>query len=93
MREGAVECRGTLVPLPPGHRNWLRLEFGDPDQAAAVEGAEVLVHYRDAVDPERIHRTPGTSTARVPLTRPEEPTAIRLPEHPGVWAHFEETAA
>ncbi|NEB80073.1 hypothetical protein G3I40_33415 [Streptomyces sp. SID14478] len=93
MRERSVECRGALVPLPPGHRDWLTLEFGGADQARAADGAEVLVHYADAVDPEWIHCPPGRSRARVPLTRPENPTAIRLPDRPGTWVQIEEAAA
>ncbi|ANJ11814.1 hypothetical protein LZP81_32560 [Streptomyces parvulus] len=93
MRENAIECRGGLVPLPPGHQDWLPLVFGDADQARTADGAEVLVHYADAVDPEWVHCPPGVNRARVPLTRPQNPTAIRLPDRPGVWIHIEEAAA
>ncbi|MFC7896913.1 hypothetical protein [Streptomyces sp. NPDC057381] len=93
MSENAFECRGGLVPLPPGHRDWLPLVFGGADQARAADGAEVLLHYPHAVDPEWIHCPPGLSRARVPLTRPDNPTAIRLPDRPGVWVRIEEAAA
>ncbi|WP_372352798.1 hypothetical protein [Streptomyces sp. KL116D] len=45
------------------------------------------------MDPEWIHCRPGLNRARVPLVRPENPTAIRLPDRPGVWVHIEEAAA
>lgn len=85
-----IECRGDLVPLPPGHRDWLRLSFDGAEQAGAAEGAEVLLHYRDAVDPEWIHPVPGQNWARIPVTRPEEPVAIRLPDRPGLWIRLVE---
>ncbi|RII13386.1 hypothetical protein DSC45_23840 [Streptomyces sp. YIM 130001] len=81
------------MPLPHGHRDWLPLVFDGHDQARAVDGAEVLVHYPDAVEPEWIHCPPGLGRARVPLIRPENPIAIRLPDRPGVWVHIEEAAA
>jgi hypothetical protein len=90
MLDRSIECRGDLVPLPPGHRDWLLLSFGSADQARAADGAEVLLHYRDAVDPEWIYPEPGRTWARIPVTRPEELTAIRLPDRPGLWTSLME---
>jgi hypothetical protein len=77
----AFRCHGQLVGITAGHYDWIYLWLSEP----LGEDAEVWLHYQDAADPEwlRIVDRYHPCAARIPVTRPDQLTAIRLPELAG----------
>ncbi|HEX5120918.1 MAG TPA: hypothetical protein VFW65_37520 [Pseudonocardiaceae bacterium] len=79
-------CAGQFVTLPGAVRDWVYL-LVSTDTAATHE---IWLHYRDAVDPEWLRvraGVDGPQVVRLPLTRPEPPVALRLPEAAGLRLH------
>lgn len=84
-----LACDGSLLPVPAGHYDWIRLLVSLDDDAELDE--EVWLHYREGADPEWLRATgttdDGRRTARVPVPRREELLALRLPNRAGMAVH------
>lgn len=79
-RSGLV-CAGQLLSLPATAHDWIYLLMSADEPVTH----EVWLHYRDAIDPEWLRV--GPRVVRLPLTRPDPPTALRLPDAPDVRLH------
>jgi hypothetical protein len=79
----AFRCRGQLVGITAGRYDWIYLWLSEPlgDDADGAGDAEVWLHYQDAADPEWLRTVDRENpcVARIPVTRPDQLTAIRLP--------------
>ncbi|TDV43183.1 hypothetical protein [Actinophytocola oryzae] len=83
-----LPCQGQLLDVALGTYAWIHLLVSGP---ARDEGSlEVWLHHVDAVEPEWLH--PGgpdhvPTVVRVPVSRPEPLTAVRLPESTDLRVH------
>jgi hypothetical protein len=92
--EPGLPCAGQLLDVPPGTYAWIHLLVSGMDSDAG--SLEVWLHHRDFVEPEWLHlggpeQVP--TIVRVPVSRSEPLTAVRLPESADLRVHAVTLAA